>query len=340
MEDLNNYVIKNDFYNSIEEEITCSICRNIKVNPVMCTKCQNSFCNNCIEEWKKKSHLCPFKCIYPDYTNCRLVKNLLSKLTFKCKNNCESIIPYDQLLNHYDFECTKIDDKEKSKNLLIKYNKLQTDYNKLEKDFYELKTNFIILLDFKLDSNIISDNPNDLFFIKNSLYEHYDNKKIELELLYRASRDGDNPKKFHELCDNKEGGTLIIYKTDKNIIFGGFSNAKWISFCNEKDHKIGKDATGSINFLFQLNNKKKYYLRKKENNEKISAIYCRFDSGPCFGSCGEDIWVHGNFLSKNGVLHKDKDKGRTCSFDTKFDYELNNGESSFKIVELEVFLLK
>ena len=74
MEDLNNYVIKNDYYNSIEEEILCSICRNIKINPVMCSKCQNSFCYNCIEEWKKNSHLCPFKCIYPDYTNCRLIK--------------------------------------------------------------------------------------------------------------------------------------------------------------------------------------------------------------------------------------------------------------------------
>ena len=97
--------------------------------------------------------------------------------------------------------------------------------------------------------------------------------------------------------------------------------------------------TGTINFVFQLNNKKKYYLRKQENDEKISGIFCRQNCGPCFGSCGEDIWIMGNCLSKNGILHKDKEKGRKCSYDTKFDYELNNGESNFKLVELEAFLL-
>ena len=46
MEDLVSYVIKNDYYNSIEDEIICSICKNIKVNPIICSKCQNSFCSN------------------------------------------------------------------------------------------------------------------------------------------------------------------------------------------------------------------------------------------------------------------------------------------------------
>ena len=340
MEDLISYAIKNEFYNSIEEEIICSICRNIKLNPVMCSKCQNSFCSNCIEEWKKKSQICPFKCFGPEYINCRIIKNLLSKLTFKCKNNCEVIIPYDKLSSHYDYECEKIEDKEKSKNLLIKYNKLESEYNILEKDYKELKTNFILLLGFKLDSNIIYDNPNDLFFIKDCLLQHYTNTKINLDLIYRASRDGDTSQKFHELCDDKDNGILIVYKTDKNIIFGGFSNAKWCSYSKEDDPKIGQNFTGTVNFLFQLNNRKKYYLRKKENNEKIAAIYCRFNSGPCFGSLGEDIWISGNFFSKNGILHKDKEKGRKCSFDTKYDYELNNGESHFKLVELEAFILK
>ena len=43
MEDLVSYVIKNYYYNSIEDEIICSICKNIKVNPIICSKCQNSF---------------------------------------------------------------------------------------------------------------------------------------------------------------------------------------------------------------------------------------------------------------------------------------------------------
>ena len=340
MENLLNYVIKNEFYNSIEEEIICPICKNIKIDPVMCSNCQNSYCSRCIEEWKKKSQFCPFKCFSPNYITPRIIKILLSKLTFKCKNSCEAIIPYDNLINHYDCECANIDDKEKNKNLIIKYNKLEKEYKKLEKDYNELKTNFYILLDFKIDSNIIPNDPNDLFFIKNLLYEHFKNKAINLQLIYRASRDGDTPKKFHELCDDKEGGILIVFKTEKDIIFGGFSSAKWISFSKQEDPKVGKDFTGSINFLFQLNNKKKYFLKKNENNEKISGIFCRANCGPCFGSCGEDIWIAGNFLSRNGFLHKDKEKGRFCSYNTKFDYELNNGEPIFKLVELEAFLLK
>ena len=42
---------------------------------------------------------------------------------------------------------------------------------------------------------------------------------------------------------------------------------------------------------------------------------------------------------KGGILHKDKEKGRICSYNTE-DYELTNGEARFKIDELEAFWLK
>ena len=330
--DLDEFVIKDDFYKSIEEEIICSICSNIKKNPMMCEICQNSFCTNCIEKWKIKSNQCPFKCNNPKYVVSRIINNLLSKLNFKCKNNCGEVIPYDKLNNHYEFDCKKIDLKERNKKLLIKYNQLELKYNKL-------KDSFLALLDFKMDSKIIED-PDDLFFLKNCFSQYHQiSNKVSLKLLYRASRDGDTGEKFHELCDNKEGGILVLFLTNKNIIFGGFSNAKWISHYNPEKKAAGKDFSGSINFLFQLNNKKIYNLRVVEKPEKGSAIFCRSDCGPCFGSLGEDIWVRTNFLSKEGKLHKDKAKGRKCSFNTKFDYELNNGEPDFKLKELEAFLL-
>ena len=330
--DLEEYVIKDEFYKSIEEEILCSICSRIKTNPMMCNKCQNSFCSNCIEEWKEKSKVCPFKCNNPEYVFCRIINNLLTKLNFKCKNKCEEIIPYEKLNNHYEFDCKKIDLKERNKALLSKYNQLELKYNKL-------KEAFITLLDFKLDSKIIEE-PTDLLFIKNCFSRYFPNsKEISFKLLYRASRDGDTGVKFHEFCDNKEG-TLILYHTNKNIIFGGFSNAKWISYSNPEKKAAGKDFTGSINFLFHVNNSKIYNLRIPENQEKVSAIFCRSDCGPCFGSLGEDIWCRTNFLSKNCKLHKDKDKGRKCSYNTKLDYELNNGEPDFRLKELEAFLLE
>ena len=159
MDDLNldDYVIKDDFYNSIQEEITCSICSGIKKNPMMCSMCQNSFCLLCIENWKKKSKDCPFKCQNPEFVYCRIINNLLSKLNFKCKNKCDDIIPFEKLESHYEYECKKIDLKEKNKVLLNKYNQVLTKYNKL-------KSSFLLLLDFNLDSTIIEE-PDDLFFI-------------------------------------------------------------------------------------------------------------------------------------------------------------------------------
>ncbi len=330
---LDNYVIKDEFFKSIEDEITCSICSGIKQNPIMCIKCQNSFCSNCIDDWKKKSNECPFKCPNPEYTLCRIVKNLLSKLNFKCKNDCGEIIPFDKLNSHYESDCKKIDSKEAYKNLSLKYNQLETKYNKL-------MISFISILNFYLDSKIIKE-PDDTIFLRNCFYNSFQKeRKIKFQLLYRATRDGDNALAFHSCVDNIIGGILVLYYTDKNIIFGGFSNAIWISYCHPEKKTAGKDFTGDINFLFQLNNKKMYKLRIAQKPDKVSAIFCRKDCGPCFGSLGEDIWCRNDFLLRNGKLHKDKEKGRKCSFDTKIDYELNNGEPEFKLVELEAFLLR
>jgi hypothetical protein len=84
-------------------------------------------------------------------------------------------------------------------------------------------------------------------------------------------------------------------------------------------------------------------MQKTMDNYKVQngfkGIFCRADVGPCFGELGEDIWIKPvNFFVNGGILHKDKDKGRICSFDTE-DFELTNGEQRFQIKEIEAFLL-
>ena len=329
-ENIIDFAIKDDIFKSMEEEITCSICSDIKINPVMCTDCQNSFCSKCISNWKLKNNQCPFKCKSFNFVPARVVKNLISKLKFKCKNGCNEIISFDNLNKHCEEECKKLDFKTKYKNLLTKFNDLQSDY-------FELQSNFNNLLDFNINSTIINNNPNELYFIYKILLKHY-TKKFKLELLYRATKDGDSSKNFHDLCDNKKGGILILIKTDKNIKFGGFSDAEWISFFDSKKPQNGKNVCGTINFLFQINLRKVYEL--KNSMKKLTSIYCRSDVGPCFGELGEDIWIKSMFLTKGGILHKDKDKGRICSYDTTDDYELNNGERTFVIKEIEAFWLR
>ena len=330
MSGLIDYVIADDFYNSVKEEVTCSICLDIKIDPIMCSKCQNSYCSKCIENWKLKSSQCPFQCISPTYTVARVVKNLICKLNFKCKNGCDKIIPFEKIELHNEFECEKINFKDK-------YDKLLDNYNNLLEQNKELENNIDKIFYFRMDSAIL-DNKNELFFIYNSLSNYYKGK-FYLELLYRATRDGDSGKIFHELCDNRPG-VLIIIKTDKNLKFGGYTDAQFISYQNPEKKAAGRNGYGNINFLFQINKRKIYNIKKSQSdNKKTAAIFCRSDVGPCFGELGEDIWIKPeNFLIKGGILHKDKDKGRVCSFETD-DYELNNGESRFKIKELEVFWL-
>ena len=58
MSGLIEYVIQDEFFQSIKEEITCTICLDIKIDPMMCTKCQNSYCASCRKNSEKKSPLC------------------------------------------------------------------------------------------------------------------------------------------------------------------------------------------------------------------------------------------------------------------------------------------
>ena len=99
MSDLLDYVINDDFFKSIKEEITCSICLDIKIDPIMCTKCQNSYCSKCIKDWEKKSNQCPFKCDSPSYATARVVKNLISKQILNAKMDVTKL-SHSKKFNH------------------------------------------------------------------------------------------------------------------------------------------------------------------------------------------------------------------------------------------------
>jgi hypothetical protein len=60
-------------------------------------------------------------------------------------------------------------------------------------------------------------------YIKTEIKRH---RYIVFQLLYRSSRDGSQPKKFHKRCDNKGPTLTIIRDTDGNV-FGGFTSMSW-----------------------------------------------------------------------------------------------------------------
>lgn len=89
-----------DVFESIKEVASCDICTGIVWDAKQCSSCENTFCNNCISSWIKKSKTCPFKCEDFDIKDStRIVRSMLSKLEFKCQI-CEKEVKYDDYAEH------------------------------------------------------------------------------------------------------------------------------------------------------------------------------------------------------------------------------------------------
>ena len=55
--------IKQNFTDSLKNELTCPICLTVLKDPIMCTKCLKNFCENCVKEWEKGlPRFCSIKC--------------------------------------------------------------------------------------------------------------------------------------------------------------------------------------------------------------------------------------------------------------------------------------
>lgn len=67
--------------------LECPIDNMISINSFMCKKCETIFCQDCIENWKNKSKVCPMRCnpielISVDKT---IIKSQLNKIKLFCK---------------------------------------------------------------------------------------------------------------------------------------------------------------------------------------------------------------------------------------------------------------
>lgn len=167
-----------------------------------------------------------------------------------------------------------------------------------------------------IHSKIFKSNKEILFLfnhIENSL-----NKKIKnMELIYRCSKDGDNSKRFHSLCDGKEN-TLTLVTTSVGKRFGGFTKAEWNSFGSySEDEK-------AFLFSFEYN---EYYPIKKE--QKDYAIYCHKNYGPAFGK-GPDFYISSN--CRNNSSHTIQ-----LSYDYRGRTNTLVGTQKFGVIDYEVY---
>ena len=143
------------------------------------------------------------------------------------------------------------------------------------------------------------------------------NRKVKMELLYKATRDGDSSSSFHNKCNGKSP-TLTLVKTSNGYRCGGFTSLPWDSF---RDYKEDNDA-----FVFSMDTRSKY----KSTNS--NSIYCDSDYGPTFGD-GYDLCL------ENGFLTAANSNRCNCpsTYKTMKRSELTGGDYYFKVKECEVY---
>ena len=141
----------------------------------------------------------------------------------------------------------------------------------------------------------------------------------KFNLLYRASRDGDQASTFHQLCDNYKM-TLVLVETNKGVRFGGFTTKSWGGYSKKKFDKYA--------FVFNIDNKAIFEIKE---NEPAIGCYSRF--GPAFLGC--QIRIYDNCFTQGGTTcHKG------LNYYTINDYELNNGEQHFIVKEIEIYSIE
>ncbi len=143
-----------------------------------------------------------------------------------------------------------------------------------------------------------------------------ENKKIILNLLYKASVDGDKASIFHEKCDQAKS-TIVLVETNDEKRFGGYTTCSWAGNCEDK--------SDSNAFIFSLDKMKTY-----DNIPGDEAIGCYPKFGPIFLGC--QIKIFDNFFTKGGTTFE-----KELNFNTKVDYELTGGERVFQVKEIEVY---
>ena len=154
--------------------------------------------------------------------------------------------------------------------------------------------------------------------------ENESNTICKIHLLYLATDDGSSSFMFHEKCDGKKN-LLIIIHTDANIIFGGFTKKSFDS------KKINKKADRN-SFIFNLNKLKVYkgIVGRIDGNYIEPGILSQKKNGPCF--LNDAIFIGNNLLGDIGHVGE-----KQCGYDTKTDYEINNGDKFFKAKEIEIY---
>ena len=213
--------------------------------------------------------------------------------------------------------------EEENKNLKKNLNEVIERIEKLEKYFSEEIEDKRIIEEIGLNTKIIKQ-KNDIQFIVNRLINNDENKKqkkINFNLLYRATRDGDTSNNFHNRVDNKNSHLSII-ETKKGLKFGVYI---------DKPFKGTGNVINDNNcFIFSLNLKKIYNNKEGANSFNDCSNYL-------IDLNYQPIRIYDYCLSNEESYTETKMNASINYYGFEKDYELNNYEKHFQVKEIETF---
>ena len=169
------------------------------------------------------------------------------------------------------------------------------------------------------NSSIINNDMNRQNSIIKWIKEKVNKNDVKFELIFKMSKNGSNSVDFHRICNN-QGPTLIIIKTTKDRIFGGFTPLDWKNQGNYKD-------LSNQTFIYSLNLMKKYDMINKNRDAIKCASY-----GPNFGDC--DIKLNSNLTEGETFANS------SCNYLSNNNLELTGGKGDnekFVTKEFEVY---
>ena len=164
--------------------------------------------------------------------------------------------------------------------------------------------------------NSFFDIDNFISLMNKGIKKYFNQNIRKFELLYQASIDGFGEDNFHKKCDGIKN-TIVLIITDKNRIFGGFTELEWDNYSGYKE--------GNKGFIFSINDNKIYYNKSK------FAIYCKSHLEPQFVD-GFSIY---SFYNENHGY--DLTTYKNDEFNTEGKEEALAGEFKFKIKDYAVF---
>ena len=142
-------------------------------------------------------------------------------------------------------------------------------------------------------------------------------------MIYRGSRDGFTANAFHSKCNSKSP-TISFIKSDKNKIFGGYTEQTWEDNVWKNDDKA---------FLFSFSNNEKYPIKTPQN-----AIYAHASYSITYGG-GCDIYIRDNCNTTNSNS-SNFPSSYSCSKYPSITEESKAylaGAYKFRVIDIEVF---